>query len=226
MIVILSVFLQASTANEVTSTCYGDTHQGRLKNSVQLPKVGANFKVYSQLGWHLGRTYVHSKVASVVLEAYNSLTESWADQRFVYGETGFANGGVFKPHRTHQNGLSVDFMVPVKDQTGSVAELPISMANKYGYEIEFNAEAKYANMVIDFAAMATHLKAIHEVAIKHNVGIKRVFFAPDLQPMLWATKDGEYLKRHITFNHNQAWVRHDEHYHVDFAVDCMPVGGY
>ena len=36
--------------------------------------------------------------------------------KFVYGETGWPDGGPMPPHRTHRNGMSVDFMVPVRDK--------------------------------------------------------------------------------------------------------------
>jgi len=29
----------------------------------------------------------------------------------------------------------------------------------------------------------------------------------------------------LNFMKGEAWVRHDEHYHVDFAVPCKPLSG-
>ena len=29
-----------------------------------------------------------------------------------------------------------------------------------------------------------------------------------------------YLKDNIQFSKRRSWVRHDEHYHVDFAIPC------
>ena len=37
---------------------------------------------------------------------------------------------------------------------------------------------------------------------------------------LFETKYGKLLKGKIKFNSKQAWVRHDEHIHVDFAISC------
>jgi penicillin-insensitive murein endopeptidase len=31
------------------------------------------------------------------------------------------------------------------------------------------------------------------------------------------------LKQNLRFMKNKPWVRHDEHYHVDFAVPCKPL---
>jgi penicillin-insensitive murein endopeptidase len=38
--------------------------------------------------------------------------------------------------------------------------------------------------------------------------------------MLLTSQDGAYLRANIPFMNRQAWVRHDEHYHVDFAFPC------
>jgi penicillin-insensitive murein endopeptidase len=95
------------------SVCYGTTAKGKLEHGCRLSYHGENFTAYSLLGWRLGRTYVHCKVAEVVLAAYEELSREYPAKVFVYGETGWASGGRFKPHKTHQNGLSVDFMVPV-----------------------------------------------------------------------------------------------------------------
>ena len=93
------------------SACYGTTSNGKLENGVKLPSNGDNFKAYSTVGVISGRTYVHSKVYEAITNSYNRLAETHPDRVFMYGETGFKNGGKFKPHKTHQNGLSVDFMV-------------------------------------------------------------------------------------------------------------------
>ena len=46
------------------------------------------------------------------------------DTVYKYTETGFENGGKFRPHKTHQNGLSVDFMTPVKNKNNESVHLP------------------------------------------------------------------------------------------------------
>lgn len=37
---------------------------------------------------------------------------------------------------------------------------------------------------------------------------------------LFKTKYGQYLRDNIQFSKKRAWVRHDEHYHVDFSIPC------
>ena len=207
----------------LSSTCFGTPAKGALVDAVQLPKSGENFKVYSELGWLLNRTYVHSKVAQVIRQSFVRLNMELPDIKFMLAETGWPNGGDFKPHKTHQNGLSVDFMVPVMNKTNQSVYLPTSWRNQFGYAFEFNDLGQSQNYQIDFESLAAHLKSLDLIAKTSGIGIKRVIFDPRLQPMLMATKEGAYLQNNIVFNTQQAWVRHDEHYHVDFAVTCMPL---
>ena len=202
------------------STCYGTTRQGRIERAVKLPVQGKNFSPYSMLAVNLGRTYLHSRVRDVIVAAYQQLAVSLPDTIFVYGETGFEKGGKFAPHKTHQNGLSIDFMVPVRDQHNRSVKLPTNPLNKYGYEIEFDQSGRYNNLRIDFEALAAHLVALHQQAEQHHIGIWRVLFDPALQPHLLDTRHGGYIKRHIKLANKRSWVRHDEHYHVDFALPC------
>ena len=43
---------------------------------------------------------------------------------------------------------------------------------------------------------------------------------PRLQPLLLETKYSKKLEDKLKFNIKEAWVRHDEHNHVDFAISC------
>lgn len=208
----------------LASTCYGSVGHGRLEGGVQLPARGANFLAYSQLGVEMGRTYLHQAVHRVVLEAYAELYTTAPGQTFVYGETGLANGGPMRPHRTHQNGLSVDFMVPVVGAAGRPVLLPSSPANQFGYGVEFDAQGRAAALRIDFEAMAEHLYQLQRAAQRHQVRITRVIFDPPLMKhLLDGTRRGDALRRSLPFMQGKPWIRHDEHYHVDFGVGCKPM---
>jgi len=214
----LLVFSFSSIADE--SVCIGTTKNGVLVNGVQLPSNGKNFTSYSQLMMIAGRTYVHSKVYDVLLNTYQNLEKSLPDKVFKYAETGFENGGKFKPHKTHQNGLSVDFMVPVLNEKNQSVHLPTHLLNKFGYNIEFDNQGRFENYKIDYQALGAHLVELHKVSKENGIGIWRVLFSPDLQKYLYATVHGEYIKKNITIPTKKSWVRHDEHYHVDFDVPC------
>lgn len=222
-VVSFSLIFPAEFAPGAESVCYGTTSNGRLENGVALPEKGENFKSYSTLAHTLGRIYVHSTVRDVIVDAYKRLEKEQPGKVYKYAETGFAEGGRFKPHKTHQNGLSVDFTVPVVNEKGESVTLPTHMFNKYGYNVDFDETGKYDELRIDFEALGAHLVALDKTAKQYRIGIWRVLFAPDLQPRLYATEYGEYIKKHIKIPEKQSWVRHDDHYHVDFQLNCRPM---
>ncbi|NJO13120.1 MAG: hypothetical protein HC872_06275 [Gammaproteobacteria bacterium] len=94
---------------------------------------------------------------------------------------GSKNGGRFKPHRTHQNGTSVDF-----------------------------------------DAVAEHLYELSRAARASKLDLALVIFDPKYLPRLYASRRGAYLRENVRFMQGRPWVRHDDHYHVDFAVRCDP----
>lgn len=219
---VLSVLCSNALADGTGSVCYGTTSNGRLAYGCEMPKSGVNFSAYSTVARWLGRTWVHCDVAAVVDSAYGALAESHPDKRYVYGETGFRQGGEFKPHKTHRNGLSVDFMTPVLDADGRSVPLPTGVTNKYGYDIEFDASGNYDDLRIDYEALAAHLAALRRAAEEQGIGIWRVIFDPGLRPELEKTGAWPAIKD-LKFSTKRSWVRHDEHYHVDFETDCQPL---
>ncbi len=210
----------SASAFATESVCFGTVSNGRLENGVRLPVSGPNFSSYSFVAANLGRTYVHSKVSEIVLSAYSALEKSTPKTVFVYGESGWPSGGHIRPHRTHQNGLSVDFFVPVRDRDGRSVPLPTGVTNRFGYDIEFDQNGRFGGYAIDFPAIAEHLYQLHIAAKARGVGVALVIFDPPYLQKLFATPRGPYLKQNINFMKGAAWVRHDEHYHVDFAVRC------
>ncbi|MEO0335369.1 MAG: penicillin-insensitive murein endopeptidase [Pseudomonadota bacterium] len=206
-------------AEQKESQCFGTTSNGRLQDGVNLPSAGANFKAYSWLGRQLGRTYVHSGVYKIVVATYKALHKSHPKKVFMYAETGFQTGGRFKPHKTHQNGLSLDHMVPVLKEGKSV-HLPTHALNKLGYDIEFSPKGIYGEYKIDFEALAALIVELHRQAKKAGHEIWRVIFDPELTPFLLQTDSGKYLRKNLQFSKKRSWVRHDEHIHVDFKIPC------
>jgi penicillin-insensitive murein endopeptidase len=203
------------------STCYGTSSQGRLEGGVQLPVSGTNFTAYTPLGAQLGRTWVHASVATVMLAAWRQLETTAPGVTYVYGETGHAKGGPMPPHRTHEAGISVDFMVPVRDGAGRSVRLPASAANKYGYAWEFDGAGKADGLTIDYEALAEHLVQLDRAGKQLKAPIQRVIFDPRLTAHLYTTRHGAAM-RALPFMKQKPWIRHDEHYHVDFAIPCRP----
>lgn len=206
--------------NATESICYGTTKDGRLENAVKLPAQGNNFIGYSLIARLAGRTYVHSEVKEIVVSAYKSLEKTNPNKVYKYGETGFKNGGLFNPHKTHQNGLSVDFMTPVTDSSGNSVQLPTNFLNKLGYNVEFDSSDHYDGLYIDYEAIAAHIVALHKQALNRGHNLWRVIFDPKLQHNLYKTEHADYLRKNINFSKKRSWVRHDDHYHIDFEIEC------
>jgi penicillin-insensitive murein endopeptidase len=213
----------ASDPAPAASVCFGTTGKGRLEGGCQLPASGANFSPYAAQGVRQGRTYVHCAVADIVAAAYAALARQMPGVRFVYGETGKATGGPLPPHKTHQNGLSVDFFVPVRDAGNRSVRVPASSANRWGYDVEFDAQGRSNGLRIDFEALAAHLLALAEAAEARGVGIRRVYFDAPLQKPLQSTAAWSQLRNKVPFSKTRGWWRHDEHYHVDFELPCKPL---
>lgn len=111
-------------------------------------------------------------------------------------------------------------MVPVTDKSGKSVHLPTNSLNKYGYAIEFNERGQFDDYTIDYEALAAHIVALHKAGQKQGVGIWRVIFDPRLTANLYSTRHGAYIKNKIEIPTRPSWVRHDEHYHVDFQIGC------
>lgn len=204
--------------SERPSRSQGTPASGTLRHGKRLPTAGANFRAYSRLGALLGRNSLHSTARDIVLQAYATLADSAPDLTFVYGETGWPSGGRFRPHRTHQNGLSVDFMVPVRDRGGKAVPLPTRPWTRFGYDLSFDSAGRGGDLTIDFEALAAHLAALDAVARRKGSGIELLILAPEYYERVWTTKAGAHLRGRFPILGRPAWVRHDEHYHVDFRA--------
>jgi penicillin-insensitive murein endopeptidase len=209
--------LTVAALRDGPSVCYGTATDGWLENAVRLTGGGAA-RPYCWLCTRVLRTYGADRAVEVVDLGYAAVAESHPDTDWVYGESGLPWGGKFRLHRTHRNGLSFDLMVPLADG----ARLPTHPLNKFGYGEDFDADGQGPAGRIDFAAIATHLAALDRIARERGGGIRRVILAPDLQDDLFRAPGGEALRRRLRFNAKPSWVRHDDHYHVDFDFPCQP----
>lgn len=210
--------------SELPSDARGTRANGYLVHGKHLPVSGPNFTTYSRLGSSIGRTCLHGQVRDAMLAAYASVYAKHPAYHFTYGETGWCWGGSFWPHRTHQNGLSVDFMVPVKRKE-RIVETPTTVLDGFGYASEYDDTGKMGEYQIDFEAMAAHLEALRVAAREHGLAIDQVILEPPLQQELFKTKAGKPLKKRLPWVERAVWVRHDDHYHVDFVVKKKRAAG-
>ncbi|MFK7972403.1 MAG: penicillin-insensitive murein endopeptidase [Bacteroidia bacterium] len=202
--------------NEKASKSVGTVARGELINGKRIPYQGANYRGYSFAGYLAGRTFVHGNVRDAILETYAALATSLPEQQFVIMETGKRFGGKILPHRTHQNGLSVDFMTPLSKN--GKAYVASGLFNGWAYGRDFDNKGNKDDITMDYEVMAQHLLALEKAARNHGLRINKVIFDPVLQPFLFKTKSGKKLKGRMRFTRNRVVVRHDDHYHVDFGL--------
>ena len=205
----------AATPGDALS--FGGGGCGKLEGGVQLPCSGPNFEAFADTACHLGRTYLHPLVQQVVLEAFEELAKKLPNRVWQYGEMGNAKGGRLWPHKTHQNGLAADFFVPVLNQQGKPDKVSVSVFNKFGYGLEFDNNGQHDRLTIDWKAIAAHLLALEAAGQKHSVRIERVIITPAFRKIL-LRQAPELERMESLFMKKEAWVRHDEHYHIDFDI--------
>jgi penicillin-insensitive murein endopeptidase len=211
----------ASASTESRSV--GSPARGRLEGGVAMPTSGTGFVTYSRVGHALGRQHVHSRVRDALVAAFAARSRSEPGRVFVLGETGWRRGGRMRPHRTHQNGLSVDIFVPVSDAQGRPRSLPSSVSNRFGYDLELDRRGRLGALSVDFQGLAALLSEIERQAVRHGLTVQKVIVAPEYVPLILATPAGAKLGRlGDALSRRPAWVRHDEHIHIDFAVVGAP----
>jgi penicillin-insensitive murein endopeptidase len=198
------------------SITHGSVRDGWIEGAKRLPFRGKNFTTYSFPGYLMGRTYVHEKVRKTVLDAFAKCVEKVPETTFVIGETGLPDGGIFHPHRTHRNGLSIDIMTPLLRN-----EKPYQthhLFNLWGYALEFDDSGKLNERTrIDYQSLGEIILALKEAAIQNGLTIEKVIFDPVLRPPLFATEAGKKI-RDLPYTRNRIILRHDDHFHIDFGL--------
>lgn len=188
-----------------------------VRNAKRLPSSGTNFKTYSRFLSTIGRTHVHSRLKVTILDSYKNLEKTAPHITWVFAETGWKNGGNFWPHRTHRNGLSIDFIVPVVDKKNNATTMYLWPFNGYGYNIRFNSQGIYGGYKIDFPSIIKHVHALKASCSQHGLIIKRIILDPPLLKLLKDEPTYELITD-IPFMGEHAWFPHDSHYHIDFAI--------
>ena len=194
-------------------------HQQDADHYIALPLSGKNFQTNSYINYGVGRHYLKGKTAATILAAYEALVQTNPQWQFTYAEMGWNGGGRFRPHRTHRDGMSADFMAPVYqlDAEGKKipATLPTHIFNLWGYTIRLDEQGKYEHYQMDTQALIAHIAALDHAGKAYHVSIKRVILEPPLLKILQTHPDFIAIQ-HINFMKSSAWFPHDGHYHIDF----------
>ncbi len=209
--------------NEGRSKSIGTVGKGQLENAYLMPLWGANFSYFSPLSYYvMDNGYTDSKVHNTLLEAYETCETSCKGTHFKIMECSDKKGGKLRLHRTHQNGMSVDFMSPKKRQNGKQSRF-FDRLGLWHYLLEFTNAGNLtiaSKVSIDFETMAKHILALDDAARKNGLRINKVILKIELKPAFFRTESGKKVKaRGIYFARSLPDLvnrMHDDHYHIDF----------
>lgn len=215
-------FYNKNSKIENSSKSLGTVSKGSLEFGKIIPFCGKNFTYFDRDSYLASRAFTSDAVKSIILNTYDSLYVEFPTRKFYLMELSHQNGGKLFPHRTHQNGLSVDFMLPKLKNTEANYEL--DTLGKNHYFLQFNDEGKYSedpSIVIDFDLVAKHILLLNQEARKIGYGIEKVIIKVEYKDELFATPNGKLLKesgiyivKSLTSEINAI---HDDHFHVDFV---------
>lgn len=205
------------------SESLGTVSKGSLKNGKLLPFEGENFHYFDTVSYLAGRAFLNDQLLASVLEYYSELAYTYPNRHFCIMECSNKHGGEIAPHRTHQNGLSIDFMIPLAKQNQPYYAL--DSLGKNHYLLNFNNSGQYdkdTSVSIDFDLVAAQILTLDKVARLHGLKISKVIIKTEFKDELFATENGNRLK-----NSNIYLVQsltplinslHDDHFHVDFEL--------
>ena len=218
----ITAYYKKNINNHKPSKSIGNTANGTMENGKLLPFYGENFSYFDKGSYLDGRAFVTDKVLKTILAAYSKLEELVPNRHFYIMETANKTGGKLAPHRTHQNGLSVDFMMPLIKENKPYYGLD-NLGTRH-YLLSFNNKGEYGNdttVKVDFNLIAQHILLLNEAAEKVGLKVKKVIIKIEYKDALFATEYGKKLKGsgiYIVKGLSKLInALHDEHYHIDFG---------
>lgn len=209
--------------NKGQSQSVGSVSDGKLINGYKVQRKGTNFRYFSVIDYYFfGRCYVHSDIFQIVLDSYKELEDQYPGYNFRIMECSKRKGGSAFPHRTHQNGTSIDFMTPLKK--GTKEQLWYDKTGIWRYLMNFDQTGSYKfnnKIKIDFEKLAKHILVLELVARRNGYRVQKVILETNLKDELFNTKyGGELAASGIYFVKNlppKINALHDDHFHIDFV---------
>lgn len=217
----VSDYYQKNKGDASPSKSIGTVKDGKLQNAKLVPFQGLNFQYFDTASYLAGRAFVIDKVKQTVVSSYKEMETVCPNRFFFIMECSNKGGGKIFPHRTHQNGMSIDYMTPLLK-----AGKPYYQYDTMGvshYLLEFDNEGKLLadkDVSVDFETIAKHILSVEKAARANGLKISKVIFKIELKDELFATDSGKklqssgiYIVQQLTPLINSI---HDDHYHIDF----------
>lgn len=199
----------------------GSVSNGKLINGKLVPFYGENYAYFDSKSYLEHRAYTTDEVLSTILSSYKDMELISKDRFFYLMELSNKDGGKIWPHRTHQNGLSADFMMPMLRNSTPYCGLDTLGIDHYW--LRFNNSGEYSedkSVKVDFELIAKHILNLDKNARKNGMKISKVIIKIEYKDELFSGEAGQKLKnsgiyvvRNLSKLINDI---HDDHYHVDF----------
>jgi penicillin-insensitive murein DD-endopeptidase len=209
--------------NGSKSIAKGTVFNGSLENGKLLPFSGSNYQYFDTVSYLLGRAFVHENVKKCLLASYQNLEPIFPKHRFILMESANECGGKLAPHRTHQNGLSVDFMMPLL-QNGEEYSGVDGLGTSH-YFMEFDDRGRYSmdtTVAVNFEMVARHILELEKEAKTIGLKVEKVIIKLEFKDELFASIYGDELRKRGIYFAKQLTPLvnnlHDDHYHVDFSL--------
>jgi penicillin-insensitive murein DD-endopeptidase len=210
--------------NEGRSISYGSPGDGKIEYPYQVRYSGKNYRYFSLLSFFImDNGFVHSNLEQTIQDTYRECEKTCPDKFFRIMECSDRKGGKLRLHRTHRNGLSIDFMVPKLKNNTQVKRY--DRLGLWHYLLNFDSSGRLRGnkkVCIDFETLGKHIIALDNAARKNDLRIDKVILKLDLKDDLFATEAGKEIRRRgIYFAQNLPAIvnkLHDDHYHIDFKL--------
>lgn len=215
-------FFELHKNSSFKSKSLGSVSNGKLENGKLMPFFGKNYTYFDKDSYLGARAFTNEKVLRIILDSYYKLQLEFPNRHFFLMELSNRNGGGIFPHKTHQNGLSTDFMMPkLKNDTPYYG---LDTLGKDHYELTFNDNGEYSedhSVKIDFNLIARHILLLNQEANKIGYRITKVIIKIEYKDSLFSTEFGKkllesdiYIVKKLS---NLVNNLHDDHYHIDFG---------
>lgn len=218
----LQTYIQEKALDDTVSESIGNVSNGSLKHGKLVPYKGRNFMYFDRTSYLEGRAFLNDLALMSMLGMYDSLLTVLPQRYFNVMECSHEHGGKMFPHRTHQNGLSIDFMMPLlKDGKPYYGLDTIGLEH---YTLEFDDAGRYVKdttISIDFDLVARQILILNHFAKQNGLAVFKLIIKIELKEELFATKYGQILKASDIYV-----VRglspiinalHDDHFHIDLG---------
>ncbi|NQW41816.1 MAG: penicillin-insensitive murein endopeptidase [Bacteroidetes bacterium] len=209
--------------NNLPSKSIGTPGKGQLINGKLIPFKGSNYEYFDVNSYLSGRAFLHQKVKETLLNTYKKLDSIYPQRQFKIMECANKNGGALFPHKTHQNGLSVDFMMPLIQENKPYYKL--DTIGTTHYFITLNSKGQYnrdTSIAIDFNLVAKQILILGEKARLKGLKISKVIINTGFKDELFATVFGNQLRLSkiyiVKSLDNYTNYFHDDHFHIDFEI--------